>query len=142
MDAMSLASEDDTHNDSPSRRFSSCASPVWCRLGGLCALSGHHRIDRRSLELHRAIAAKLRQQPGLLAVAAENLDRWQAGAGRSAIYLKTWREIVDGPFEELLRLIVVDDERMTALRQASPFAGVLVPKERWAIYRQFERPQV
>jgi hypothetical protein len=27
---------------------------------------------------------------------------------------------------------------MTALRQCSPFAGVLEPKERWAVYARFE----
>jgi hypothetical protein len=32
---------------------------------------------------------------------------------------------------------------MTAMRQATPFAGILEPKERWAIYEQFEpgRPE-
>lgn len=28
---------------------------------------------------------------------------------------------------------------MTALRQASPFAGILKPAERWAVYARFER---
>ena len=28
---------------------------------------------------------------------------------------------------------------MTALRQANPFAGILTPRERWAIYAQFDR---
>jgi hypothetical protein len=28
---------------------------------------------------------------------------------------------------------------MTAMRQATPFAGILEPKERWAIYERFER---
>ncbi len=27
---------------------------------------------------------------------------------------------------------------MTALRQSSPFAGVLEPAERWAVYARFE----
>ena len=42
------------------------------------ALSGHQRLDRRSLALHQAIAAKLRAHPELLAIARENLDRWSA----------------------------------------------------------------
>jgi hypothetical protein len=31
-----------------------------------------------------------------------------------------------------------DGERMTALRQSSPFAGILEPAERWAVYTRFE----
>jgi len=32
---------------------------------------------------------------------------------------------------------VEDSEKMTAMRQAGPFAGVLSPKERWEIYDAF-----
>ena len=102
-------------------------------------LSGHQRLDHRSQELHRAIAEKLRRQPALLTIARDNLDRWAGSAGRSQPYLDTWRRIIDGPFEELLRVMVCDGEQMTALRQASPFAGILEPAERWAIYGTFKR---
>jgi len=34
-------------------------------------------------------------------------------------------------------LLGEESERMTALRQATPFAGVLEPAERWAIYEKF-----
>jgi hypothetical protein len=99
---------------------------------------GHERIDQRSLAMHRAIAAKLIAQPGLLAIAHDNLARWLPGSGHSRPYLDAWREILTGPVEEIARVIVEDGERMTALRQNSPFAGVLTPKERWEIYGQFE----
>ena len=89
--------------------------------------------------MHRAIAEKLRRQPGLLTIARENLERWQEQAGRSRPYLDQWRRILDLPPEELLALIGQDDARMTALRQSSPFAGVLEPAERWAIYAHFEK---
>jgi hypothetical protein len=97
------------------------------------------RIDRRSLALHRAVAEKLRAQPQLIGIARENLRRWYAGAGRSQPYLDEWRRILDLPLEEVLSLMQQDDERMTALRQSSPFAGVLEPGERWAVYARFER---
>jgi hypothetical protein len=103
-------------------------------------LAGHQRIDRRSLELHRAIAAKLRAHPELMEIARENLARWSAKGGRSQPYWDAWREILDRPVEEVLQLLVEDTERMTAMRQATPFAGVLDPAERWAIYARFETP--
>ena len=99
---------------------------------------GHERIDRRSLALHQAVAAKLRAQPSLIDIARENLNRWAATAGRSAPYLDEWRRILDGPLDDVLRLIEQEGERMNALRQCSPFAGVLEPKERWAVYARFE----
>lgn len=100
--------------------------------------SGHLRIDQRSLALHHAVAEKLRAHPELIEIARQNLTRWYAGAGRSQPYLDEWRRILDLPLEEVLALMEQDDERMTALRQSSPFAGVLEPAERWAIYDRFE----
>jgi len=100
---------------------------------------GHERIDHRSLALHHAIAEKLRAQPSLLAIARENLERWTAAAGRSTPYLAAWTRILDLPVEDVLKLIEQEGDEMTALRQCSPFAGVLEPKERWAVYARFER---
>jgi hypothetical protein len=101
------------------------------------ALGGHQRLDQRSLALHRAIADKLRADPALLGVAYDNLDRWSQQKGRSQPYLDAWREILNRPLEEILALMVEESERMTAMRQANPFAGILTPRERWAIYDQF-----
>ena len=75
--------------------------------------------------------------PALLEIARENLDRWSRANGRSQPYWDAWREILDRPLEDLLQLLVEDSERMAALRQATPFAGVLEPAERWAIYESF-----
>src|SRR5438067_9905461 len=98
----------------------------------------HDRLERRSLALHRAIAAKLRARPELLSIARDNIDRWSAQGGRSQPYLDTWRAILDRPLEEILQTIVEDSPRMTNLRQSAPFAGVLDPRERWHVYDTFE----
>jgi hypothetical protein len=100
-------------------------------------LPGHERIDRRSLAMHRAIGEKLLANPTLLEIARENLDRWSASNGRSQRYWDAWREILSRPLAEIVRLIGQEGEAMDALRQATPFAGVLEPRERWAIYEQF-----
>lgn len=88
--------------------------------------------------MHRAIADKLRKNPALLEIPRENLDRWSLTNGRSQPYWDAWREILNRPLEEILALLVEDSEKMTAMRQATPFAGVLEPRERWAIYAEFE----
>jgi hypothetical protein len=101
-------------------------------------LRGHERLDQRSLALHRAIAEKLRAHPELIAIAKENLERWSATEDpRSRRYSEAWQEILNLPMTEILRLITEESERMTAMRQATPFAGVLDPAERWAVYDQF-----
>jgi hypothetical protein len=101
-------------------------------------LRGHQRIDQRSLALHRAIAGKLRVHPELIGIACDNLDRWTAAGSRSQPYWDAWREILSRPLPEILDLLGEESERMTSLRQATPFAGVLEPAERWAIYARFE----
>lgn len=104
-------------------------------------LRGHQRIDRRSLALHRAIAEKLRNDPSLLAIALENIERWSRAGGHSQPYWDEWREILHRPLPEILDLLGEESEHMTALRQATPFAGVLEPAERWAIYERFSLDQ-
>ena len=104
-------------------------------------LTGHERIDRRSIAMHAAIANKLRADPDLLAIAHANIGRWWNSAGGSRPYLAAWREILERPLPEIADLIVLDTERMRALRQNSPFAGVLTPRERWAIYGEFKQAE-
>lgn len=87
--------------------------------------------------MHRAIAAKLRQGPEPVEIARRNLDRWASTAGRSSPYLEQWRAILELPSDEIATLIEEDSERMTALRQSNPFAGVLSPRERWTIYDSY-----
>ena len=99
-------------------------------------MEGHERIDRMSLALHRACAQKLRTHPELLAIARDNLDRWSKLNSRSQPYFDKWRELLDLPLDQLLNLMVEETEQMTALRHASPFAGVLNIAERRRILRQ------
>jgi hypothetical protein len=102
------------------------------------SLRGHQRIDQRSLALHRAIAEKLRAQPALIEIARDNLDRWSLASTSSQPYWDAWREILSRPLPEILDLLGEESEAMAAMRQATPFAGVLEPAERWAIYERFE----
>lgn len=87
--------------------------------------------------MHRAIADKLRAHPELMKIARDNIERWYEGSGASKPYLDEWRRVLAYPPEELFSLMCRDDEHMAALRQSSPFAGVLEPEERWAIYARF-----
>jgi hypothetical protein len=100
--------------------------------------SSHKKIERRSIALHQAIAAKIQRQPELMKIAIDNLDRWAQTSVRSNTYFTEWRNILTTlNLNQILNLLVEDSERMTSLRQSTPFAGILTPKERWKIYETF-----
>lgn len=97
--------------------------------------SDHARIEDRSVALHRRIAEKLRANPQLLSVAHENLRKWRKSLQTSAF--DEWEALLRLPLDELLSALVDRNEVMTRLRQSSPFAGILTPKERWKIYESY-----
>lgn len=100
--------------------------------------SDHRLLDLRSLALHGAIARKLRAHPELINRARANLDRWMAADNDgSRPALEEWRGLLDLPISDLLRIMVDWNETATRLRQSSPFAGILKPSERKAIYEAF-----
>ena len=100
-------------------------------------MRSHEWIDQRSLALHEAVARKLIDHPELLDIARQNLHRWLAQNPHSA--LLEWQRLLETlAFHELLEFLRASDERATRLRQSSPFAGVLTPRERQAILDRYE----
>jgi transcriptional regulator with XRE-family HTH domain len=111
------------------------------RALGLEAVVMYHppltREERRSLELHRAIAARLREDPErVLAQARENLDRMLA-VGAASQPLREWRVLLDRAVPALLPLLTDPDPWARELRHVTPFAGVLSATERAEVYRAF-----
>lgn len=96
----------------------------------------HRLAEERSLAYHRAVAARLREQPDLLGLARQRVDAWIAGGGRSAPHARAWKSLLDGPREVLLAFLVDEGERARELRQSTPFAGFIDPRERWRIWRE------
>jgi len=96
----------------------------------------HTEIDSRSLLLHEQIAAKLGADPYLLRIAENNLSRWERSHAVDPRIITVWREHLALPLAELLVLLVSTDEEAALLRQNSPFAGILGPREVWAIKKQ------
>jgi len=97
----------------------------------------HEWIDRRSLALHAAVAAKLEAQPELLDIARANIRRWLLV--NPAESLQEWARLLDTtPLPVLIELMRSSGETATRLRQSSPFAGLLTPQERQAILHDYE----
>jgi hypothetical protein len=95
----------------------------------------HTELDRRSLMMHRAIAQRLRRDPALLEVAQANLAKWDCSERG---WWREWSAILRQPLEAVIALLESEDEEACRLRQSSPFAGILNPREVWDLKRQFK----
>jgi transcriptional regulator with XRE-family HTH domain len=114
------------------------------RAVGLEASVEYHppltREDRRSLELHRAIATRLARDPGpVLDQARRCLSRMCASAGSPSQPLREWTVLLERPLPALLALLTDPDPWARELRHVTPFAGVLTAAERAEVYRAFAR---
>jgi hypothetical protein len=116
------------------------AAASYARAGRDCytrCVRPHAWIDRRSLALHEAVAARLEAHPELLDVARRNLARWLSHGTQGA--LLEWQALLDRvSVSEVVTLLRSESETAARLRQSSPFAGVLTPEERRAILRRHD----
>lgn len=98
-------------------------------------MHGHARIEERSIRLHAAVAEKLLRDPEILAAARRRVAEWLVSGATARPYAEAWEELLSAAPEDIAERLVDPSERMRALRQCSPFAGALDPRERWAILR-------
>ncbi len=92
--------------------------------------------ERRSLALHQAVAARLREDPRLVERARTTVIECEREGRLHPQYARQWRELLQLPLEELIVKLLDHGEEMCALRQTTPFAGVLEPRQRWRILRE------
>ena len=98
---------------------------------------GRHTVaEDVSLELHRAVAERLLEDPALVERARERVAGWLKDGSVARPYAEAWRDILAGPVEAIARFLTDTGERARQMRQTSPFAGVLDPRTRWSIWRR------
>lgn len=99
----------------------------------------HEQIDRRSLKLARAVVSRIDADPSRdgLRQARALCRTWLTT--RPSPALEEWDRILSQPWEQVRSVLLDTGERGTRLRQSTPFCGILTPRERWDIYREFER---
>lgn len=95
----------------------------------------HEMVDQRSLALHRAVAAKLLEDPEVLERARRRVREWLETAAVDRRWAVAWREVLERSPAEVARFLCDTGQQARDLRQSSPFAGSLQPRERWAILR-------
>ena len=98
--------------------------------------SDHSISDMRSKALHLAVGSKLIRNERLVDDARRRLQRMYQSTPYAKVYLDRWRELLEGPVEDVLRVFGADDEASKALRHASPFAGILTQNERMRTLRE------
>lgn len=97
----------------------------------------HDGIDRRSLALAQAVVEIIDRDPAHagLGKARQTCARWMRETPSRAV--EEWCGILGEDWERV-RLVLLDPgPEGRRLRQSSPFGGILTPRQRWDIYRQF-----
>lgn len=96
------------------------------------------REDRRSLYLHAAISRRILAEPDVaLTRARRNLETMARANPGAAPLLREWRRILDGGVGRVLSVLADPGEHARELRQVTPFAGLLTPRERQQAYASF-----
>jgi hypothetical protein len=90
----------------------------------------HELAEERSIALHEAVAAKLRADPSLLEAVRERVAGWLRDGTVAEEYARAWSEILSWPLPDSLRALTDRGERARALRQVTPFTGIIDQKER------------
>lgn len=91
----------------------------------------HLTAERRGLAYHRVVAERLDEQ--LVTEARRRIDALGEQGKIHPRYAEQWREVLSRPILEIAEAIASEGEEGRALRQSSPFAGVLNEQERRAI---------
>lgn len=102
----------------------------------------NRREERVTMELHRALADKLKKDPKRsLEVVPANIGRLRnrLSSPLGQEWVDRWVELVDSPIDVLIAGMLADTPEGRELRQNSPFAGALTQDERLAAIERANR---
>ena len=107
-------------------------------VDGALVMPGLNESERRSLVMGVLTAHHLLEDPvAAVATARRNLARMATRTGPATrVYLDEWSAILEGTTEALVAVLTGTDEHARALRQTTPFAGVVPDAERRAALRR------
>ena len=96
----------------------------------------HELHDRRSRAIHELIAERIRADPGLLEKPRARVAEWQRSCTMNPKYPRAWAELLGGPLDKLIEVLLDPGEAATELRHVSPFAGIVEMATRDRIWRE------
>ncbi len=95
------------------------------------------REELLSLRLHEAVAHKIERSPELIEQVRVRLERLSALGQLHPHYQAAWRRWLTLELNAQLEALKSVEQEWIAMRQASPFAGLLTPDERMEVLRLF-----
>ena len=96
------------------------------------------RDQARSMALHAAMSHELRARGSeVLEIARRNISRMRSVNPHASPLLDEWERILEGTTDQVIARMLDPSEHGRDLRQVTPFAGVLSPAQRTAVYRSF-----
>src|SRR5262245_52607017 len=101
----------------------------------------HRLAMERSLAFHRVIAERIMQDPLILDKARARVRTWLA-LDPSSRFAREWDRLLESGPKTLAAFLIERSEFAEEMRQSTPFAGVLQPRERWDIWRATRRKLV
>ncbi len=101
----------------------------------------HRLAEATSIAMHKRIATLARSDHRIIDEALERVHDWARTGDVHPFYRDQWIRALEGPLDDLCSLLVDESESARALRQVSPFAGVLQPRERWEIWKRVRRSE-
>ena len=99
-------------------------------------MHAHRLAEERSLALHRAIADRIMTEPTALERARARVQRWLDTGEVASYWAREWKTVLSRSVGEIRAFLVDESEHARALRQVTPFAGVIDPRTRWRIWRE------
>lgn len=95
----------------------------------------HRLAEERSIAYHRALAQRLREEPAILENARRRVESWLAAGASAPPWAARWAAALAGDTSSIEAFLVERSDLADELRQSSPFAGALDPRERWTLWR-------
>ena len=96
----------------------------------------HRLAEERSLAYHALVGERLRVDEAVVAKARARVERWAGDGSVHPRWVEGWRRLLSLPLADLAHALVDRSEESAALRQVTPFAGVIEPRTRWRLWRR------
>jgi hypothetical protein len=96
----------------------------------------HRLAEERSLAYHELIGERLLVDQEVRVRALVRVEQWAREGSVHPRWVEGWQRLLVLAPADLKRAIVERTEEATALRQVTPFAGVIDPRTRWQVWRE------
>ena len=95
----------------------------------LIVVDPHRLAELRSIALHEAIGAEIARRPELVEDARRRVRTSSADGTLAAEHRDAWLRILDRRIEDIVAFLRADTKEARELRQATPFTGIVGPRE-------------